>query len=81
MIRFEVINPPKSIELKVQLNDSFLDVAKQIFTQFGLNQKDFPSEKFPFIKFVYNSIICLKFKTLQSYGINYQSTVQVFIYS
>lgn len=79
MIRFEVINPPKSIELKVQLNDSFLDVAKQIFTQFGLNQKDFPSEKFPFIKFVYNSIICLKFKTLQSYGINYQSTVQVFI--
>lgn len=76
LILFELLKTQKSVQLDIPLDSLFVDVSKLIFKHFNLENLN---NSFPSLKFIYNSIICINYRSIGSYGINSQSVVQVFV--
>lgn len=78
-INFEILKVNKIIQFEIPLNSTFLQVSNLIFKNFNLDINDFPISKYSSLKFIYDSILCINCKTIESYGIQSQSTIKVFV--
>lgn len=79
LINFEVPKLKAKFQLDVPMSHTFLQLFELILEKFNLNKSDFQDDKNSKLYFVYKSVMCRYERTIESYHINDESPIYVFI--
>lgn len=76
LFSFEVLKPRTIVQLDLPLTTKFSDISEQILKYFQIDSNKYPNLS---LKFIYRQIICKKDNTLESYDINPETKIAVYL--